>query len=352
MDSDRRNLHPLLQMLLMTFPEALEYDSDMSLTVVDREFFGDRLGLGLGEPARPITTCRTCSEAPVRYQGEQCTGCRELERQEAARARSPQQLPPARPDRPARTSLAARAPMDAPLPTPLALVPKAQHEPQPQPQPQPHPLPTTEPRPQGPEPLVIGGAVEGEVAPEIPDSASEIEAFLAAGIPESVPVVLHQNVLDLYGVDLEFAISTIRNPQAVSIDSTMRRRDYPVLRFRRGDLYVVVGFKARQRPAILGVYVNALLEPDAHQAPTGSGGGGSKQKTLGKPRTIVALVKRLRMLNITLGEPNDAGTAEATYHDQSLGRVQVLGVASRLEVESSWDRMQRKVHAIERREAG
>jgi hypothetical protein len=133
-------------------------------------------------------------------------------------------------------------------------------------------------------------------------------------------------------------------------DVTDKDRKYPVLRFRKGDLYVIVGFREPQKPMALGVYAQSRLDPDTHHTEA-AGGGGSKTKRISTPTTFVQLKKRIAALGCVLEESaSDPEKVVVTYKDQELGKVQVGGTQNRVQIRSDWNRIERKVDAIDRRE--
>jgi len=421
------SLHPILAMLMLAFPDALEVESDTSLIVVDRARFSAReLGLDLSEPAIdeddiddeayvddleqflagdvPLTQradpaqlvppapimCRVCHAVPVDHPTHMCQACKDAERQAALAARNPSAMPVQRPaaptpkppkprpapspsdeiaeivkgdptlaDRDRLRELAAKAGLKltdegiAKLPPPppvqlpenftigSAFTPIVEHDAK---------LllsagggvPVTVSR----EAIVIPG--EGESPPLIPDEGYAIAEMMSNGMPKSVPIIIHPNVQDLWGFDQKLAVDAVRHPFAVELDTTFKQRNFPVLRFRRGDLYVVVGFKDRQNPAMLGVYVDPALEHDTHRVHhTGSGGA---RRLGGKPTNYGQLVLRISRLGVEIGEPDPKGIAELMYRGQSLGKIKVEGIAKRDDVTADWDRVQRRVQAIERRQ--
>lgn len=195
--------------------------------------------------------------------------------------------------------------------------------------------------------IIVGGPRAGLPPVTMPDDGLAIVEACRDGLPEVVPLLIHPNVRALFGFDMDLSVDCVRHPMGVELDTTFKQRSFPVVRFRRGDLYVVVSFRDRQRPAMLGVYVDAALEHDTHRV-NAVGGGGSRKRP-GKPGTPTQLATRLRELGVTVGEPNAQGRAQLTYAGQDLGIVQVDGIARRDTVISDWDRAQRRVEAINRR---
>lgn len=172
------------------------------------------------------------------------------------------------------------------------------------------------------------------------------------GLPDICDLHVHPDVLALYGVDLAMAESVVRNPAHVVIAPETFEKKYPVLRFRRGDLMAVVGFKHPRTPAMIAVYVDALLMPDDSkpQRMGGAGGGGSRKRQ-GVPTRPTMLLKALKELGATLEIDVDKQRATVKFADQDLGQVEIADTVSKETVESSYQRMQRKIHAIQARSA-
>lgn len=172
------------------------------------------------------------------------------------------------------------------------------------------------------------------------------------GIPDVCDIQIYAEVLALYGVDLEMAESVARNPSHVVIAPETYEKKYPVLRFRRGDLMAVVGFKQPRTPMMIAVYVDALLMPDDSkpQRMSGTGGGGARKRQ-GVPTRPTMLLKALKELGATLEIDVDKQRATVKFKDQDLGQVEIADTVSKETVETSYQRMQRKIHAIQARSA-
>lgn len=169
----------------------------------------------------------------------------------------------------------------------------------------------------------------------------------ANGIPSGVRVKLHRKVLETYGLDFDDANAVMRHPMRVTIAPETKEKKYPVLRFTRGDVQTVVGFQRLDQPAVIAIYVgNWVADNESNNG--GSGGGGSRKES-GPPKTPSDVIKRLVRLGAYVTVDRDGETAVVKYHDQELGKISVKAATPRATCDSDWNRMQRKIGAINAR---
>jgi hypothetical protein len=169
------------------------------------------------------------------------------------------------------------------------------------------------------------------------------------GIPPEVPVVFKDDVSALYGVDLDMLESIVRQPERCEIDPSSGTRKYAMLKYWRGDVLAVVGFREPIVPMIVAAYVNNISLAQ-YLRKDGSGGGGSR-KAQGVPTRPDLLVKRLRALgaDIDWTELDTADTVEVFYNKESMGKITVGPKYSKTTVEKDWQRTQRRIEAARRK---
>ncbi len=169
------------------------------------------------------------------------------------------------------------------------------------------------------------------------------------GIPQKVPVLFRDDVSALYGVDLELLEDIVRRPERCEIDASSTQRGYATLKYWRGDVMSVVGFRDPYRPMIIAAYVNNIaLAQYMSKNPTGGGGGARKAQ--GLPTRPQKVVERLRDLGAVIDwTPNDnVDTVEVTYQQQSVGKINVGPVYTKTTCEQDFQRTQRRMAAIDR----
>lgn len=187
---------------------------------------------------------------------------------------------------------------------------------------------------------------------ELDATANDMRMACDRGLPAAVPYMIRDDVLALEGFDESAVERALREPDRVEIRPETAEKKYPVLGFRRGDVVVILGMRTPRNPAIIAAYWTSLLsgyDPKAHRDRTG--GGGSKAAS-GLPTTPKAVIKRLKMMGAAVDlDPSSvsAATAEVRYDGQSLGKISIGEHVDRATVESDYQRMQRKIHAIDLR---
>ncbi len=180
-------------------------------------------------------------------------------------------------------------------------------------------------------------------------AASKLRDKLANGLPAHIPFEWHPSVLALQGMDLEIVETALRNPKWVDIRPETAVKHYPVLGFHRGDVTTVLGLRTPTHPAVISAFVSPLLEHDTHQV--NHTGGGGKRRQDGLPRTVSAMLAALRAHGVLVDVDPLENTSEVMYRGQRLGKITTGPSAPRKTVESDYQRIVRKVDAINRREA-
>ena len=186
--------------------------------------------------------------------------------------------------------------------------------------------------------------------PSLPEDQLDRELFdlltdYRAGM--SVPFSYHPDVLALYGLNTDEVETAVREPQRVEVRPESKTKGYPVLKFVRGDVQVIMGYRDRQRPAVIAAYWESLLGADVYRVERHGGGG--KRGANGLPTNTGALMKRLRERGAQI-EESDGRTASVSYNGQDLGKITVSGVVTKAQVASDYQRCIRKMHAIDSRE--
>ena len=189
-------------------------------------------------------------------------------------------------------------------------------------------------------------------AVDLPSTAYALSQAVGAGLPEELSLGFHADVLALAGVDLDAAESCVRVPERVEIAEETAKKGYPVLRFHRGDVCSVIGFRQPRKPLAIAVYFggSAFREYQNHgRANAGTGGGGGSRKESGIPRTGPTLMRRLRDMGATVTIDPGEKTATVVHKGQALGQVVIASTARRPDIEQAWQRTQRKIAAINQR---
>lgn len=184
-------------------------------------------------------------------------------------------------------------------------------------------------------------------------TASEILESLRGGLPGVFRVGYHPEVLALQGLDIGQVEAALRRPQYVEIRPESGEKKYPILGFRRGDVFVILGMRTPTSPIVIAAYWSSLLDsptgrPFGQRAATG--GGGSK-KSAGLPTSPRALVTQLRARGGYVPENWELAdkAVDVSYRGQDLGKITVGPGTGRKQVQTDYQRVVRKMQAIDRR---
>lgn len=117
--------------------------------------------------------------------------------------------------------------------------------------------------------------------------------------PVEWPLVFHdraRDFLDTYGIDDAMIEGVVRHPRQIADDPHGVEVGYPVKRFRRGDIEVVVGYQDPRAPAVLFVHLH--LPMDGSSGAYGGGNGPQAARTA--PKTVQELHQRVEAAGYTL----------------------------------------------------
>lgn len=186
---------------------------------------------------------------------------------------------------------------------------------------------------------------------ELTAHSTSLQALCREGLPDHFQYSYKDEVLALYGVDTELMDAAIRTPERVEIrpESHDKEKRYCILGFHRGDLQVILGMRNPGAPMVIAAYANSRLEHDTHRVGH-TGGGGTKTKVTGLPKTSRAVAQRLRMLGgreLEVEIDSREDHTEVVYKGQVLGKIATNG--DRATCEQDFQRIQRKMAAIDRR---
>lgn len=173
----------------------------------------------------------------------------------------------------------------------------------------------------------------------------------ANGVPPECDLQVFDGVLAMWGIDLNLIESVARNPEHVVVAPESFEKKYPVLRFRRGDVLTVIGFQRPRTPSIIAAYVSAKLLPDDGKPQRATAGGGGSRKRDGLPTRPSTLLRALKTLGAQLDIDLATNRAVVTFQGNDLGQVDVGEGVPKETCISSYQRMQRKIHAIAARDA-
>lgn len=278
------------------------------------------------------------------------------------------ELPPVRP--PAR-----RVPVRPPAPRPIEDVPlPSVIEPRPAPPSRPsggHPFSDTQPLPlvrSTPPPVVALEPVEENIRHDnqgrkwilLPgvegaaDWANNLETGTMAvwhatmkGVPPAAHLYFHDDVTALHGIDLDLVETACRAPHRVEVAPETATKKYPVIKYYRGDVLAVVGFRDLQMPKIIAAYTAGLNLADNRGG--GARGGGGSRRSSGLPKTVSQLLTRLGGIGVELIDDADGKTHTVKYWGEDLGQIPTATHTDKATVESSYQRINRKVEAIKQR---
>lgn len=190
---------------------------------------------------------------------------------------------------------------------------------------------------------------------EFEKTAFALREHVRNGVGMQCPLEFHADVTALHGVDLVDVESVVRQSERVEVAPETAAKKYPVLKFARGDVLVVVGFRNPRLPMIIAAYWQALRLPSqgvsADQSDRSGGGGG--RRTVGLPTTAKQLVKRLRDVGASVEDPSgEQMNVMVSFDGTDLGRVNVGPTATKTSCQSDYQRNLRRIASIRRRKAG
>ncbi len=205
------------------------------------------------------------------------------------------------------------------------------------------PVPPPVPAQREPQWQVLPGSGEEQDPEKLAGAVYTLAQVCANGLPPEYPVTFHEDVLALSFVNPDEAETAMRHPERVVVAEQSREKGYPVLRFHKGSVTVVVGFKSRTTPSIIAVYYAETIARNGE----GAAGGGGKRQGMGVPKTTSQLIKALRELGVEFDTEEEHPVV--TFAGNDLGKITLTRVRQKAEVESDWQRIQRKVAAIRNR---
>jgi hypothetical protein len=168
------------------------------------------------------------------------------------------------------------------------------------------------------------------------------------GLPDGLGYTVKEDVLALYGIDLDLLDGAVRHPERVEIRPESHNKDkrYCILAFYRGDLEIIMGMRNPATPAVIAAYASSRLEHDTHRVGH-TGGGGAKTGPSGLPKTSKQVATRLRAMGAEVEVDMRQKTTMVVYKEQELGQIATDG--DRKTAENDYQRIQRKMAAIDRR---
>lgn len=181
-------------------------------------------------------------------------------------------------------------------------------------------------------------------------SAYEASIELATGIPLDVPVTIADWIVDYPGYDAGIVDAVMCKPDRVEVDPETAVKGYPVLRFWKGDVCVVVMFPSNAEPFVPAWYATTKAMNN-WTGPRALTGGGGPRRSVGMPTRPRQLIKRLTRMGAEVREvQGEAGTlkGQVTYMGQDVGDFRIEGAYPH-ETELNWQRLSRKIHAIYQR---
>lgn len=183
---------------------------------------------------------------------------------------------------------------------------------------------------------------------EVMRSAHALRNQVARGIGYQLPLIFYREVLATTGIDLEEAESIVRNCTRVEVRPESAAKKYPVLRFVRGDVDVIVGFRIPREPCVIRVNQNALLVHDTYRVER-HGGGGAK-KSSGLPHHPDKIRENLVKMGCEIAAfPLDGKAVDVKYKGQNLGKLQSKAYPSKTAGQNAWQGFVRKWDAINRK---
>lgn len=187
---------------------------------------------------------------------------------------------------------------------------------------------------------------------ELGKRTATLRDLLASGLPTSVPITATPDVLALYGVDMEEVEAAVRLPQRVEVRPESMDKRYATLAFFRGDMQVILGFRFPRQPGVMAVYLGSMLTHDSHHVDHQGGGAGGRQANK-LPTTPRQLINRLKATGATVAHDpaSTSGAMLVTFRGHDIGKISGERM-DRKQVQSDFNRMQRRMQAIARQEEG
>ena len=159
----------------------------------------------------------------------------------------------------------------------------------------------------------------------------------------------HPDVESLQGLNKDEISTAVRQPERVEVRPESKAKGYPVIKFSRGDVNVVMGYRDRKSPAVIRAEWGWLLGHSQYQIDRHGGGGSKGSSGNSLPNTFAQLAGRLKIAGAEVTPNADGKTAVVSYKGQELGLV-TKEKCPRATTHSDWNRMTRKIAAIDRRE--
>lgn len=175
-----------------------------------------------------------------------------------------------------------------------------------------------------------------------------LAALAAKGVPEWFHPRFHPDVLALDGLDIPAARACIQRPERCEVAPETKKKGYPVLRFYKGSVCVVLGFRQAKLPVCIAAYFTgeALKRYQGASGAGGGTGGGGARKEGGLPTTGPRLLRAIRDLGASVALVEGKELAQVTYKGQDLGKVEIGEHVNKAAIETHWQRTQRRVNAI------
>lgn len=184
-------------------------------------------------------------------------------------------------------------------------------------------------------PAATGG---GDDALTVLERGQQLVEKFRNGIPAEIVPVWSPDIVH----DQEVGEAAFRNPTKVEIDITDKNRTYAALRFWRGDVRAVVGFRG-QPPYVMGVYVGGDAVRVGRMG--GTGGGGARAAAVKIPRTPQTLLKALNSLGAEVREHANGTTADVIFKGRTLdGKLNLKHAeGQRATIQKEFERWRRKL---------
>lgn len=185
--------------------------------------------------------------------------------------------------------------------------------------------------------------------PDVGDTANTFATAYRQGLPPVIGFQWLWRVKELRGVSLDVVISALRNPQQVTVRPESQDKGYPVLKFTRGDVDVIVGFRMPRLPMVIACYTASRLDANAIPGMVNrTGGGGSREKDSSAPKDGRALANKLRKYGVTITPDDKEERALLSYQGQDIGHI-TLNTVDKNTVLNDWSRARRRITGIDKK---